>query len=68
MCNSEKTGKDYFKLPCCQGMCSNDTKVPEKISEYDRRNKNSSLYPNIWNTSTLIINRKNMTGSETLHS
>lgn len=43
-------------------------KVPEKINEYDTRNKDSSLCPSIWNTSTLIINRKNMTGSETLHS
>lgn len=68
MCNSEKTGKNYFKLPSWQGMCSNDTKVPEKRNEYDRRNKDSSFYPNIWNTSTFIINRRNMTGSETLHS
>eukprot|EP00069_Balaena_mysticetus_P014403 bmy_01554T0 len=58
-----------FRLPSWQEICGDDTKVVEKRNEYDRRNKDSSLYPNIWNTSTFIINRRSMIGSKSrLHS
>ncbi|KAF5917994.1 hypothetical protein HPG69_019800 [Diceros bicornis minor] len=38
-------------------------------NEYDRKNKDSSLYPNIWNTSAFINKRSNMIVSKSrLHT